>query len=164
MAIYDVPTNPTPAVLRAICDRLRNRPQLEGVNISRHDYDVSNHRESLVLTNGSDAPGTISLGNFRARHTLTLKGFIFVVRDGNTEEAADEAMDRAYEIEREMEREFRGSDAGHVLLGTDNRRQALDVTISRHDWDAGLAVTGAARAFRIDFDLTVTADTHRTAG
>lgn len=164
MATYDVQSNPAPAVLRAVCERLRNRAELTSVNISRHDLDLSNHRESILIINGSEAPTTISLGNMRVRHELTLKGVIYVVREGNTEAVADEAMDRAYELEREMQREFRGKDDGHVLLGTNNQRLAIDVTLGNQEWDAGIAVTGASRAFRILFDLMVTADTHRIPG
>lgn len=164
MATFDFPTNPTPAVLRAICDRLRNRAQLEGVNISRHNWDVTEGDEHIILLNGTDAMPNAFLGNMATWHDIVIKGFIFVARDGNTEEASDEAMDRAYELEREMQREFRGSDAGHVLLAVNGQPTAKDISLTRADWDSGPSTTGTRQAFRIDFDLTVKVKTARTAG
>lgn len=162
MAVYDVEVNPVPAVLRAICARLRDRADLEGVYISRHDFENTHHLEQLLLISGDDQQQAVILGNMRVRHTIAVKGEIRVAVVGSGEEIADAAMDRAFAIEREMQREFRGKDAGHTLVAPDGRPQVIGVQMRRHDWTSGYHTDGTKRAFMIQFELEVTADTRRT--
>lgn len=161
MAIKDVQIDPTPAIIRAVCERLRNRAELEGVHISRHETDVDSHPDNLILLNGTNDKPPAFLGNMALWHTVTIKGFIFVVRSGNTEEVSDEVMDRAYAIEHEMQREFMGSDEGHVLLQANGQRLVSDIGVARTEWDSGPWNNGTSRGFRIDFDLVAKAKTNR---
>lgn len=159
---YDVPVNPTPRVIAEIIGRLRNRPELAGVRITRSNFDESTGNEILMFLGATDTPESRVLSNLRVRHSIEISCELMVARDGNSEEVAVEAQERAYAILREIDREVRGSTAGATLTNErTNTRLALSAKVGPSTLTIGSHISGQKQGARLEFVIEVQADTAR---
>lgn len=106
-------TSPVAAFLDALCERLRARPDFEGVEIYSAVVPTSELRGDTVMFDSVDERqewGT--LGNFRREHTWATTIGVLCKRPGKDEPTIRAVRARAYEIAGLIERELRQTNYG----------------------------------------------------
>lgn len=119
----NVQTSGVPRLLDALCDALRGRDELHGVQVTSGPLSGSREPEGIELWTADDEQETKTTGR-RRESTITIEGQCYAIRPGSGETVIRDARDRAFVLAGQIETALRES-----LLGTKVADEAGDPTV-----------------------------------
>lgn len=131
-----VQTSPAAWWLDTLCERLRQRPELQGVNVWSAPMSLADAgNEAIGFGEISETQESGALGRMRREHTWTATAMILVRRPGKGETVAKETRERAYAIAAEIERDLRETAKGTAVADPEGRRTCKMAEVRSVDLD-----------------------------